>query len=189
LLHNLTWKTRGKVYYEKSTYASLMVARPGQSLLGRNVVSPSNVSTTPRLEPAIFISPNNGGWLLRDMAQWRGFVTARHVNVIDDPNLVMARLAASDEMFRRFGLPPGQAGAHHKGLRELFALNPLADMGQSFVVMDPPSGAPVAMLAAVDSDGNPMCMREASLKLCPTNLAVPGQGAVRRAKKGADAVL
>jgi hypothetical protein len=56
--------------------ASLMIAHPGQSLLRRNIVSPSNVSTTPRLGPAIFISPNNDGWLLRDMAQWRGFVTA-----------------------------------------------------------------------------------------------------------------
>jgi hypothetical protein len=80
----------------------------------------------------------------------------------------MARLAASDDMLRRFGLPPGQAGAHHRSVRELFVLIPLADMGQLFLVMPPLSGA----VHAGSITG-----------------AVPGQGAVRRAKKGADAVL
>jgi hypothetical protein len=43
--HQSTWKTRGEVYYGRPMDASLMIARPGQSLLRHTLVQPSNVST------------------------------------------------------------------------------------------------------------------------------------------------
>jgi hypothetical protein len=94
-------------------------------------------------------------------------------------------------MYKRFGRPPGQSGAYHKAVRDLYASNPLADLDQSFVVLDPLSGTATRLLAAVDDDGNPMYMREASLakKLRPADLPVPGQDAAPRAKQLADAPL
>jgi hypothetical protein len=110
------------------------------------------------------------------------------VHIIDDPALLLARLAASDDMYKRFGLPPGQSGAYHKAVRDLYAPSPLADLDLSFVVLDPLSGAATRLIAAVDNDGNPMYMREAALKkkLRPADLPVPGQAAAPRAKQLAD---
>jgi hypothetical protein len=180
--HQSTWKIRGEVYYGKTMDASLMVARPGQSLLRHTLVQSSNVSTKPRLTPAIFIRPKNAGWLVRDMSANKIQVVTRHVHIIDDPTLLLARLAASDDMFRRFGLPPGQSGVYHKAVRDLYASNPLADLDLSFVVLDPLSGAATRLLAAVDNEGNPMYMREAALEeeLRPADQRVPGQNAASR---------
>jgi hypothetical protein len=137
------------------------------------------VSTKPRLTPAIFIHPKNAGWLVRDMSAYKTMVVTRHVHIIDDPTLLPARLAASDEIYKRFGLPPEQSGVHHKAVRDLYASNPLADLDLSFIVSDPLSGAAIRLTAAVDDEGNPMCVREASLapELRPAGQHAPVQNA------------
>jgi hypothetical protein len=140
-----------------------MIARPGQSLLRHTPDSPSNSSAKPRLTPAVFIHPKNAGWLVRDLTT-KALLVTRHVHIIDDPTLLPALLAASDDMYKRFGLPPGQSGVHHKAVRDLYTSNPLADLDLSFVVSDPVSGAPIELTAAVDDDGNPVYAREVHLR-------------------------
>jgi hypothetical protein len=166
-----------------------MVARPGQSLLRHTPDSSSNVSAKPRLTPAIFIHPKNAGWLVRDLSTSKTLVVTRHVHIIDDPTLLPARLAASDDMYKRFGLPPGQSSVHHKAVRDLYASNPLADLDLSFVVSDPLTGAAIRLAAAVDDEGNPMYVREASLELRQAGQHAPVQnaaGSAVRAKPLAD---
>jgi hypothetical protein len=112
------------------------------------------------------------------------------VHIIDDPTLLPARLAASDDMYKRFGLPPGQSGVHHKALRDLYASIPLADLDLSFIVPDPLSGAAIRLTAAADDEGNPMYVREASLapELRPAGQHALGQnaaGSAGRAKNAA----
>ena len=166
-----------------------MVARPGQSLLRHTPDSSSNVSAKPRLTPAIFIHPKNAGWLVRDLSTSKSLLVTRHVHIIDDPTLLPARLAASDDMFKRFGLPPGQSGVHHKAVRDLYASNPLADLDLSFIVSDPLTGVAIRLTAAVDDDGNPVYSREVNLELRQAGEHAPIQiaaGAVVRAKPLAD---
>jgi hypothetical protein len=166
-----------------------MVARPGQSLLRHTPDSSSNVSAKPRLTPAIFIHPKNAGWLVRDLSTSKTLVVTRHLHIIDDPTLLPARLAASDDMYKRFGLPPGQSGVHHKAVRDLYASNPLADLDLSFLVSGPLTGVAIRLTAAVDDEGNPTYAREASLELRQAGEHAPIQsaaGAVVRAKPLAD---
>jgi hypothetical protein len=100
---------------------------------------------------------------VRDLTT-KALLVTRHVHIIDDPTLLPARLAASDEMYKRFGQPPGQSGVHHKAVRDLYTSKPFADLDLSFVVSDPISGAPIELTAAVDDYGNPVYAREVHLR-------------------------
>jgi hypothetical protein len=113
------------------------------------------------------------------------------VHIIDDPTLLPARLAASDDMFKRFGLPPGQSGVHHKAVRDLYASNPLADLDLSFIVSDPLTGAAIRLMAAVDDCGNPVYAREVNLEPRQKDEHAPIQitaGVAERAKPLADRI-
>ena len=146
-------KTSYEAYYGSPYDASLWVAAPGQYLLCREEMTGSNSSFTPRLQPAVFVRPHGAGWQVRLVgADKRILKVTRHLYVLNDPNLLPTRLAMSDD----HGGPPGKLGLFYQRMRDLYGQTPRRPMDQTFVVTEPLSKAPLAIVAALNDEGEPV---------------------------------
>ena len=136
------------------------IARPGPGVYfmvpGRKIASGHNMP-----DAGIIVRPCSlsRGWVIRSLSSLK-LATTHNVFVVRDPNNRHAQLALSDDLVGRHGSLDTSHDAYRASVRALFASHLLEPQSAPLTVDDPLTGVPIALVPALDADGDHVLVPE-----------------------------
>mmetsp|Transcript_33478 Transcript_33478/g.39336 ORF Transcript_33478/g.39336 Transcript_33478/m.39336 type:complete len:1893 (-) Transcript_33478:4554-10232(-) len=151
------WMTRYEAFFGRKPDISKLVAAPGQGVFIHNnnpLKHKANMGKTKSVS-GIFVCPAEGaGFVVRCLEGQRKLRVVYDISVIDSDAALPARLVQSDELYKIHPSLSPHTEAVRDSIRSLFAEDPNAPLSQSLVVFDPLTQLPVALVPAIDSNGD-----------------------------------
>ena len=154
--------SRHEAYFGRRPDAPSWIARPGQGAYfmapGRKMASGHRMS-----DAGIIVRPcsESRRWVIRSLGS-RKLVISRNVLVVRDPNTRHAQLALSDDLVGRNGSLDTSPDAYRVSVRTLFASQFLEPQSAPLIVGGPLTGVPIALVPALDADGDRVMVTESA---------------------------
>ena len=114
-------------------------------------------------DAGIFVYPyaESRGWVIRALIS-RKLVVSRNVSVVREPNTRHAQLALSGDLVGRYGSLDTLLDAYRASARAPFASH-LGELPSApLIVNDPLTGVPIALVPALDADGDYVLVPESA---------------------------